>query len=261
MLSIIIPSLNEEKYLPSLLNSFPLRGSSVDGEEIEIILADAGSQDKTIEIAKKFGCRIVKGGRPARGRNQGAKIAQGELFLFLDADLRLPDDFLEKSLKEFRKRKLAVASYHLEPLTKKKIIKVGFSLFYNRPITLSQKILSHGSGGILVKKEIFEKLKGFDEDIILAEDHYFVRQASKIGKFGVIKSTRLYMPLRRFETDGYLKTCLKYLFCQLYMLSGKPAKSKIFKYKFNHYLADSFLESKKKKKFVSLFLKKKKNKL
>jgi len=273
MLSIIIPALNEEKNLPLLLNSIKKQGFD---EEIEVILADAGSQDKTVEIAKKFGCKIIKGGLPARGRNQGAKIAQGELFLFLDADLKLPDDFLEKSLKEFRRRKLDIASYYLEPQTNKKIIKVGFSLFYNRPIALYQKILSHGSGGILVRKEIFKKVKGggFDESIILAEDHYFVRQASKIGKFGIIKSTKLYMPLRRFETDGYMKTCLKYLFCQLYMFSGKPAKSKLFKYKFDHYLSEAAGGAGKKKRLfklpkkvkmkmelISSSLKKKKNKL
>jgi glycosyltransferase involved in cell wall biosynthesis len=252
MLSIIIPALNEEKNLPSLLNS--IKKQSLD-EEVEVILADAGSKDRTVEIAEKFGCKIIKGGLPAGGRNQGAKIAQGELFLFLDADLRLPDDFLEKSLKEFKKRKLDIASYYLEPETNKKIIKVGFSLFYNRPIALSQKILSHGSGDILVKKEIFRKVKGgggFDESIVLAEDHYFVRQASKIGKFGIIKSTKLYMPLRRFETDGYLKTCLKYLFCQLYMFSGKPPKSKLFKYEFDHYSANSVPRVKARKRLISL---------
>ncbi|MDP1538478.1 MAG: glycosyltransferase [bacterium] len=237
MLSIIIPTLNEEKYLPLLLLSLAKQQTKQQNfrEEYEVIVADAGSKDKTVAIAKSFGCKVVKGGLPAKGRNEGAKVAKGELLLFLDADLKLPPDFLEKSLKEFRNRKLDIASYCLEPQTNKKIIKTGFVLLYNRPITFSQRILAHGSGAILVKKEIFKKVKGFDEDIKLAEDHYFVRQASKIGKFGVIKSIRIHIHLRRFQADGYLKTCLKYLLCQLYMFSGKPVKSNIFKYKFGHY--------------------------
>jgi len=232
MLSIIIPTLNEEKHLPLLLNS--VRCQKVK-EDFEIIVADAGSADKTVEIAKSFGCKVVKGGLPAKGRNEGAKAAQGEILLFLDADLKLPNNFLEKSLKEFKDRKLDIASYCLEPQTNKKIIKTGFALLYNRPVTFSQKILAHGAMGILVKKEIFKKVKGFDEDIKLAEDHYFVRQASRIGKFGIIKSTRICVLLRRFEADGYLKTSLKYLLCQLYMFSGKGIKSDVFKYKFDHY--------------------------
>ncbi len=232
MLSIIIPTLNEEKYLPLLLNSVKQQKIR---EDYEIIVADAGSRDKTLKIARSFGCRIAPGGLPAKGRNEGAKVAKGDLLLFLDADLKLPHDFLEKSLKEFKDKKLGVASYCLEPKTKKRIVKTGFNLLYNRPITLSEKLLAYGAMGILVKREIFEKIGGFDEDVKLAEDMYFIRQASKIGKFGIIRSTKIYITLRRFESDGYLKTLFKYLLCNLYMFSGKAVRSNVFKYRFNHY--------------------------
>ena len=232
MLSIIIPTLNEEKYLPLLLNSVKQQKIR---EDYEIIVADAGSRDKTLKIARSFGCRIAPGGLPAKGRNEGAKVAKGDLLLFLDADLKLPHDFLEKSLKEFKDKKLGVASYCLEPKTKKRIVKTGFNLLYNRPITLSEKLLAYGTMGILVKREIFEKIGGFDEDVKLAEDMYFIRQASKIGKFGIIRSTKIYITLRRFESDGYLKTLFKYLLCNLYMFSGKAVRSNVFKYRFNHY--------------------------
>ena len=233
MLSIIIPTLNEEKYLPLLLNS--IKQQKVR-EDYEIIVADAGSKDKTLKIAKGFGCKIALGGLPARGRNKGARVAKGDLLLFLDADLKLPNDFLEKSLEEFKERKLKVASYRLEPETKKRIVKTGFNLLYNRPITFSEKLLAYGAMGILVKKEIFKKVGGgFDENVKFSEDHYFVRQASKIGKFGIIRSTKIYITLRRFEADGYLKTLFKYLVCNLYMFSGRAVRSDIFRYRFNHY--------------------------
>lgn len=232
MLSIIIPTLNEEKYLPVLLES--IKNQKFEGN-YEMIVADAGSRDKTIEIARNFGCRIVPGGLPARGRNEGIKSARGDISLFLDADLNLPNDFLSNSLREFERKNLGVASYILVPQTNKKLVKLGFNLFYNWPITFTQKIFPQGAMGILVKKEIFEKVGGFDENVKLAEDHYFVRQAAKISKFGIIKSTKIYIPLRRFEEDGYLKTCFKYLLCHLYMFSGKAIRSDILKYRFNHY--------------------------
>ena len=99
MLSIIIPALNEEKYLPILLSQ--IKKQNFSGGKYEIIVADAGSKDKTVEIAKSYGCKVVPGGLPPKARNEGAKKARGELFLFLDADVVLPENSLEKFLKEF----------------------------------------------------------------------------------------------------------------------------------------------------------------
>ena len=77
-LSIITPTLNEEKFLLVLLES--IKNQSFN--DLEIIVADAGSRDKTMEMAKSFGCQIVKGGLPAKGRNEGAKIAKAICFYF-----------------------------------------------------------------------------------------------------------------------------------------------------------------------------------
>ena len=232
MLSIIIPALNEEKYLLLLLQSIKKQNLFSD---YELIVADAGSKDRTIEIAKLFGCRIVKGGLPAFGRNAGAKAARGDLFLFLDADIVLSESFLENSLSEFKKRKLGIASYCLIPQTSNLLLKIAFDVFYNKSIVAVQRFLAYGAMGILVKKEIFEKVGGFDESIKLAEDHYFVRKASKFGRFGIIKSAKIFITLRRFEQDGYLKTCLKYISCHIFLFFGKAVRSDIFNYRFGHY--------------------------
>ena len=232
MLSIIIPALNEEKYLPLLLKSIKEQNFSLD---YELIVADAGSKDRTIEIVLSFGCRIVKGGLPAVGRNTGAKAAKGDIFLFLDADILLSEKFLENSLFEFEKRKLEIASYCLIPRTKNLLFKIGFDIFYNKPIVIAQGFLANGAMGILVKREIFEKVGGFDESVKIAEDHYFARKASKFGKFGIINSAKIFITLRRFKQDGYLKTIFKYFLCSLYALSGKAVRSDIFNYRFGHY--------------------------
>jgi len=236
MLSIIIPTLNEENYLPLLLTAI----RSQRFKDYEIIVADNNSQDRTREIALGFGCQIVPGGLPARGRNEGAKHAKGDLLLFLDADVIITENFLEDSIKEVEKRSLDIASYTLTPRTNNIFIRNGLNFFYNWPIIISQKFSPWGAMAILVKKEIFNEIGGFDEDVKLAEDHYFVRTASKLGKFGILTSTKIYMPLRRFETDGYLKTGIKYLFCGTHMLFRGPVRSDLIKYDFDHY-------SKKKK--------------
>lgn len=76
--SIVIPTYNEEEYLPKLLESIKMQSY----DDYEIIVADANSNDRTREIAEEYGCIVVDGGLPAVGRNNGAKVAKGEIILF-----------------------------------------------------------------------------------------------------------------------------------------------------------------------------------
>ncbi len=234
MISIIIPALNEENNLKRLLESIKKQGFF----NYEIIVADAGSEDKTKEIALAYKCIVIKGGLPAKGRNEGAKIAKGETLFFLDADTLLQDNFLNNSISEFENRKLEIASFRLLPISNDKKAKIFLDLFYNIPIIILEKLLPHAATGIIIKKNIFEKVGGFDEDIKLSEDHYMARRAQKIAKFGLIRSAKLLISDRRFKKDGWLKTGIKYLFCELHMIFIGPVKSDIFKYKFNHYGKD-----------------------
>lgn len=230
MLSIIIPALNEERYLPLLLDLIKKQ----DFGDYDIIVSDAGSKDKTVEIAKEYGCKVVKGGLPGKGRNEGAKNAAGELLLFLDADVFLSDNFIPKALKEFNRKNLDVASFRIIP-KRGGITRLLFNLFYNYPMIILEKILPHGGMGIIIKRAVFFKIGGFDEEILLGEDHDLVRRAAKVSKFGIIKSAVVLSSLRRFKKDGWIRTGLKYFFCQLHMIFIGPVKKDIFKYRFGHY--------------------------
>src|SRR3989344_7129004 len=125
MLSIIIPTLNEEKYLPKLLDSIKNQGF----KDYEIIVADHSSKDKTRQIAKKYGCRIVNGGKPPIARNNGAKIAKGNILFFIDADCIIGKDFFKKSLNEIGGKNLDVAGCYVWPLGKTIIDKIAFAFF------------------------------------------------------------------------------------------------------------------------------------
>jgi glycosyltransferase involved in cell wall biosynthesis len=229
MLSIIIPTLNEEKYLPILLSQ--IKKQNFNGD-LEIIVADAGSTDRTLEIARNYGCKIVPGGLPAKGRNEGAKIARGDKFLFMDADnVYLPESFLKNLLEEFEKRNLAVASFPIFPQGN------GFDKFayrlYNVWVNLSQRFSAWATNSVLVKREVFEKVGGFDEEIKIGEDHYFAKMARKFGKFGFIKTEPVLTSPRRLERDGRLKTYFKYILAGIHMFFFGPVKKDIFKYRFN----------------------------
>ena len=232
MISIIIPTLNEEEYLPLLLNSIKKQDIK---DDYEIIVADAGSNDKTVEIAKNYGCRIVKGGLPACGRNQGAKAATGDLFLFLDADTFFTSSvFLRELLKEFEYRKLDTASFSFCP--NGRIIDKIFYKLYNLWAWSFQRIIPHATNVILAKKEIHQSINGFDEEIRIAEDHDYVRRSAKIGKFGFVSSIPpVFVSSRRFDRDGRCATYSKYVLCGLYMLFFGPVKSDIFRYRFRLY--------------------------
>jgi S1-C subfamily serine protease len=244
MLSIIIPTLNEVKYLPILLSQIRKQNFS----DLEIIVADADSKDKTAEIAKSFGCKIVKGGLPAKGRNEGAKVAKGDIFLFMDADnIYLPDGFLERVIYEFKKRNLGVASFPIYP--KGNFIDKICYFFYNKFVEIFQNRTAFATNCVLIKKEVFEKVGGFDEEILIGEDHDLAKRAAKISKFGFIKTEPVLTSPRRFEIEGRLKTYGKYLLAGLYMLFFGPVKKKIFEYRF-----DDLKNSKEKLKSKSMEL-------
>ncbi|MFA5169318.1 MAG: glycosyltransferase [Candidatus Paceibacterota bacterium] len=232
MLSIIIPTLNEEKNLSKLLPAI-IKGGS---DDYEIIIADAGSKDKTIEIARQFNCIITKGGLPARGRNCGAKVAKGDILFFMDADLKFsPKNFVKKAYDYFKKNDLAVASFPILPQKSNIYLNpVTLNLFYNYPQILLKNVFPMGAMGIMARKDVFEKVGGFDEGITLAEDHYFVGQACKYGKFDIIKDVIAYMPVRRFEKDGYFRTAFKYLCCGFKMGVLRKPERKV-RYDFGHY--------------------------
>jgi len=231
--SVLIIAYNEEKYVGKCIESILNQTQKPD----EIIVVVHNSTDKTLEIAKKYGCIIIPGGLPAKGRNEGAKIAKGELFFFCDADVVLPDNFLKKTLAEFKERNLDLASFCLVPLPRSKISYFLMNIFYNQPIILLENALPHSAVGILVKKDLFEKLSGYDEDIKLAEDHDLGRRAQKLfrAKTGIIKSTEIFVSDRRFRTEGWFSVGLKCLLCELHLIFIGPVKTDIFKYKFDHY--------------------------
>ncbi len=93
-ISVVVPTLNEEKYLGRLLGSL----SKQTFKDFEIVISDCASQDSTREIAKKYPkVRIViekKKGISA-GRNAGARVAKGKILVFLDADTSANERLLE----------------------------------------------------------------------------------------------------------------------------------------------------------------------
>lgn len=231
MISIVIITKNEEHYLPILLRSIKEQTT----QPLEIIVADANSTDATREIAKSFGCRIVKGGMPSVGRNRGAKVVKGEIVLFLDSDVKLIDKhFLEKAEREIKTRKLDFASCNVVPLSEKKIDHI-FHNFYNVYSRAILPLHAHAPGFCIFAKRVkHEIMGGFDESISFCEDHDYAVRCRKIGKFGYLNSSHPHVSVRRFERDGRLNIAIKYFFGELHLMFLGPVRHDFFHYEFGH---------------------------
>jgi len=229
MLSIIIPTLNEEKYLSKLLGSIKKQSF----KDYEIIVADFNSRDKTRQIAIKYKCRIINGGIPSVARNNGAKIAKGDMLFFIDADCIIDKLFLQEALKEIKGRNLDAAGFYAVPRSKKILDHVIFALF-NFWIYITQFFYPNAAFGIFCKKNLHNGIKGFDENIILSEDMDYVRRAGAYGKFRILKSVKIYASVRRFDEEGRLRLIIKLLLSGIYRVFFGEIKSDVFKYRFRH---------------------------
>jgi len=241
-ISIIVPTLNEENDLPKLLASI----KEQDFKGYEIIVADAGSTDDTKKIAKKYGAKIIKGGMPAAGRNAGAKVAKGEFLYFFDADVILPRDFLANSYIELQERFLDLATCEMKPVSDvlmDDVLHRTMNVFFK--ISQYTDVPKAPGFCIIVSRRLFERVKGFDESIKLAEDHDFVERAAAFRHLRVLFSTYIYVSVRRLEKEGRIGLSQKYLIAwPLQFWDSKIFRKNILDYKFADFSvkSDSVLE-------------------
>lgn len=232
MLSIIIPTLNEEKNLPKLLASIKKQSVSFN---YEIIVADNHSTDATRGIAQYYGAKVVDGDLPGRARNLGAEAASGDILLFLDADVILSDKFfLQNMVSEFIEKDFGVATCAIHPLSDRTVDLFGHQV-YNLFVQATAGFDPYAPGFCMIaKKSVHQAINGFNEKVTLGEDSDYAKRAAQVSKFGFLKSAKILVSVRRLDRDGRFNTLMKYIACGIYMkIYGAPEKD-IFKYTFGH---------------------------
>ena len=159
--SVVVPTLNEERALPQLLRA--LAGQTRPAGEL--IVADGGSADGTRGLAAAAGARVVAGGTPAVGRNRGAAAAAAPLVVFLDADVVPPPRFLELAVGEFEARRLDVATCLAVPLSRRWVDRALHGAT-NAYYLATAGFAPHGSGFcLLARKALHEAIRGFAEHL------------------------------------------------------------------------------------------------
>jgi glycosyltransferase involved in cell wall biosynthesis len=230
-ISIVIPALNEEQYLPKL---FECLGRQTK-QNFEVIVADAESTDFTTEIARSHGATVVEGGIPAVGRNRGAAHAKGDFIFFLDADIQIPDDFIENATNEIENRSIDLATaeaYPLSSLTIDKIMHKFANIFIKLYKNSDPRIPGYC---ILIRRKIFEKIGGFDEKIQVAEDHDLVKRATELAELSVLRSTHIKVSVRRFVKEGRIPYIGKSIQIELYRSFNGEITDDSIEYQFGNF--------------------------
>jgi len=239
--SVVIPTLNEERDLPQLLESLKKQTF----RDFEIIVADAGSKDRTRLIAEEYGARVVDGGMPGVGRNRGAAVAQGEYLFFFDADVILPEDFLAKAVHEMDEHYVDLATCVFYPQSNLRLDKILFA-FANLAVKMNANANPRAAGFcIFITKRLFDRIGGFDESLRLAEDHDLVERAAKFRPLYILKSTSLQVSVRRLEKEGRFSLIQKYFQVELHLLTKGKVREDIIEYEFGNFKDESQEQVKK----------------
>ncbi len=193
-MSVIIPTLNEEKYLPGLLRSIMAQ----EPRPLEVIVVDGGSTDRTAELAKALGAEVIEmPSNIAEARNIGARAARGDYLLFLDADTVLPPGFMQAVE---RLGPIECAIFRPEPLEMSFLGRLGCFLGW---LLCRLKLFNPCYMGVLVRKDIFWAVGGFRPELAYNEDLDFLRRL--VGEKVRITHPRhiyLYNSTRRWTEDG-----------------------------------------------------------
>jgi len=226
--SVVIPALNEQSLLPSLLADLEVQ----EFKSFEVIVADAGSTDQTVELATSFGARVVAGGMPGTGRNNGARVATGAFLVFLDADVRISRTFLADLHHQLQSRFLDLATCVIVPLSDSSVDRFLHSACMVA-IRVGQYVDPHAPGFcIVISRRLFERVGGFDESLRLAEDHDLVRRASQFRPLRVLGAPQVQVSVRRLEKEGRIRLVTKYVGIELYRGLVGEIRTDAFDYEF-----------------------------
>ena len=198
-ISIIIPTLNEENEISSLLRYL----NQLD-PNLQSIVVDGGSRDNTVQKAKSHSTVITAPQGRGAQMNAGACIAEGDILWFLHADCMPHPNSIEHIRVSLKDPDVVGGGfeYTLNHPAKRFRIVEYLSNYKNRRFELL-----YGDMGIFVRRSIFKRMEGYRE-IPLMEDMDFSKRLKRMGKI-VVLPYKIRTSARRWLEDGYIRSCVR----------------------------------------------------
>lgn len=201
--SFVIPAFNEELFLPQVIDH--IKKHMPAGMSYEVLVADNGSTDHTVELAEQRGAKVFIDTDASIGglRNLAVSHSSGEVLVFLDADILLTDDWQQKFPAVFERLQqtpmIVTGSRYGIPSKPSWIERVWFKPLIQQP----SKYIN--SGHLVTSRKLFNTIDGFDASLETGEDYAF-GMASKNSGAEIINDPELYVVHK-----GYPKTLYQFM--------------------------------------------------
>jgi rSAM/selenodomain-associated transferase 2 len=198
-ISIIIPVFNEAEIIENTLLTL------ITNQDLEIIVVDGGSSDRTVELAQNLQVRVIIADTPGRANqmNLGAAIATGDILLFLHADTLLPENSPEIVRQILLGTDVVAGAFGLKIDGSQPSLRVVETMVNWRSRSCS---LPYGDQAIFLKKDTFQAMDGFS-NLPIMEDFELIQRLKRVGKIQ-IASVAVITSSRRWQKLGVLKTTL-----------------------------------------------------
>lgn len=225
-ISVVIPCWNEEKNIRRTL--LKLNHQTIPREDYEVIIVDGGSKDRTREIAKKMGARVIMQKREGIGgaRNDGFLAAKAEFIATTDADCIVPNQWLEIFLEDFQDPRVVAVTGPDGPIEKNWKSRLTYFILrcFIQGMTLFNLYGTAGTNSAF-RKSAFIKCGGY-KSLPHSDDVEIAFRIKNLGKIVYDIRTFVNLSVRRLEDQGYVNIVSKWLKGDLYVLLGKEIKTK-----------------------------------
>lgn len=206
--TIVIPAKNEEENIARCLESVNLL--EYPAQQMKLIVVDNLSSDKTVEVAQKMGATVVTSNAlsVAAVRNAGAKYCESDLIAFLDADTVVPPDWLKVGVSFLKPSDVSAVGFAMRPPRSGStwVENVWYGLSSLSAAKGTRNVEWLASFNLIVKRDCYQRVKGFDESLISCEDVDF---GYKLNEFSHLVSSDVITVEHCGSDDHLLRFFLK----------------------------------------------------
>jgi len=219
--SVVVPTLNEEKYVGKCLEG--LRAQTV---RAEIVVADSGSTDKTLEISGRLADKVIAGGIRNIGQNRqkGAEAASGGIVITTDADCVHDKDWVERILRHFQDEKVVAVSGPTIPMPEEAVLmdKLCY-LVGNTTLWLFHKfgVVWFRGSNAAYRKDAIISAGGYNTQMAAREDSDLSQRVAKLGKTVFDPKIVVKTSMRRRRSMGWAKTLRYYIDTPIALITKK----------------------------------------